>query len=180
MPTLTIDNTKVEVPEGTSVLAACRQAGAKVPTLCYLENVQTIGACRVCLVEIEGAKTLVASCAQPAADGMVVHTASPKARRGRRTVVELLLSEHDGDCQTCNRSEDCELQAVARELGIKEISLAGERASRYKDASTPALRRAMNLDAALIHPYRIESDFDRVRNTAAFANFEPGLSPTTT
>ena len=141
MPTLTIDNTKVEVPEGTSVLAACRQAGAKVPTLCYLENVQTIGACRVCLVEIEGAKTLVASCAQPAADGMVVHTASPKARRGRRTVVELLLSEHDGDCQTCNRSGDCELRTLAQELGITELEYTGEKTARTIDDSTPGLVR---------------------------------------
>ena len=141
MPTLTIDNTKVEVPEGTSVLAACRQAGAKVPTLCYLENVQTIGACRVCLVEIEGAKTLVASCAQPATDGMVVHTASPKARRGRRTVVELLLSEHDGDCQTCNRSGDCELRNLAQELGITELAYTGEKTARTIDDSTPGLVR---------------------------------------
>jgi NADP-reducing hydrogenase subunit HndD len=141
MPTLTIDNTKVEVPEGTSVLDACRQAGAKVPTLCYLENVQTIGACRVCLVEIEGAKTLIASCAQPAADGMVVHTASPKARRGRRTVVELLLSEHNGDCQVCARSADCELRTLAQELGITELTYVGEKTARILDDSTPALVR---------------------------------------
>jgi iron-only hydrogenase group A len=141
MPTLIIDNVKVEVPEGTSVLDACRQAGAKVPTLCYLENVQAIGACRVCLVEIEGAKALVASCAQPAADGMVVHTSSPKARRGRRTVVELLLSEHNGDCQVCARSGDCELRALAEELGIGELTYVGEKTARIVDDSTPGLVR---------------------------------------
>ena len=84
MPVLTVDDIKVEVPEGTSLLDACRQAGAHIPTLCYLEGVQAIGACRLCLVEVEGAKTLVASCVQPATDGMVVHTASARARRGRR------------------------------------------------------------------------------------------------
>jgi NADP-reducing hydrogenase subunit HndD len=141
MPTLIIDNVKVEVPEGTSVLDACRQAGAKVPTLCYLENVQAIGACRVCLVEIEGAKALVASCAQPAADGMVVHTSSPKARRGRRTVVELLLSEHNGDCQVCARSGDCELRALAEKLGIGELTYVGEKTARIVDDSTPGLVR---------------------------------------
>jgi NADP-reducing hydrogenase subunit HndD len=141
MPTLTIDGTKVEVPEGTTVLQAARQAGAKVPTLCYLEDVQTIGACRVCLVEIEGAKALVASCAQPANDGMVVHTNSPRVRKGRRTVVELLLSEHDGNCQTCVRTSDCELRTMAQDMGIMEVRYEGERTARVIDDSTPALVR---------------------------------------
>jgi NADP-reducing hydrogenase subunit HndD len=141
MPTLTIDGTKIEVPEGTTVLQAARQAGAKVPTLCYLEDVQTIGACRVCLVEIEGAKALVASCAQPANDGMVVHTNSPRVRKGRRTVVELLLSEHDGNCQTCVRTSDCELRTMAQEMGIMEVRYEGERTARVIDDSTPALVR---------------------------------------
>ena len=141
MPTLTIDGSKVEVPDGTTVLDACRQAGAKVPTLCYLEGVQTIGACRVCLVEIEGAKTLVASCAQPAGDGMVVKTSSPKVRKGRRTVVELLLSEHDGDCQTCARTSDCELRNLAEDLGINDIRYTGAKTTTIIDDSTPALVR---------------------------------------
>ncbi len=114
MPVLTVDDIKVEVPEGTSLLDACRQAGARIPTLCYLEGVQAIGACRLCLVEVEGARTLVASCVQPVTDGMVVHTTSPRVRRGRRTVLELLLSEHAGDCQSCVRSADCELRTLGR------------------------------------------------------------------
>jgi len=141
MPTLTIDGTKIEVPEGATVLQACRQAGAKVPTLCYLEDVQTIGACRVCLVEIEGAKALVASCAQPANDGMVVHTNSPRVRKGRRTVVELLLSEHDGNCQTCVRQGDCELRIMAQDMGIMDVRYEGEKTARIIDDSTPALIR---------------------------------------
>jgi iron-only hydrogenase group A len=141
MPTLTIDGTKIEVPEGTTVLQACRQAGAKVPTLCYLEDVQTIGACRVCLVEVEGAKALVASCAQPANDGMVVHTSSPRVRKGRRTVLELLLSEHDGNCQTCVRQGDCELRSLAQDMGIMEVRYEGQRTARIIDDSTPALVR---------------------------------------
>jgi NADP-reducing hydrogenase subunit HndD len=141
MPVLTIDETKVEVPEGTTVLDACRQAGARVPTLCYLEGVQAIGACRVCLVEVEGAKTLIASCTQPATEGMVVKTNSPRVRKGRQTVVELLLSEHDGDCQSCGRNGDCELRTLAGELGIDKITYEGERTRKIIDTSTPALVR---------------------------------------
>jgi len=141
MPTLTIDHVKVDAPEGSTILEAARSAGIRIPTLCYLKDVQAIGACRVCLVEVEGAKTLVASCAMPVADKMKVKTSTKRVRDARRTVVELLLSEHDGDCQTCHRSEDCELQAVARELGIKDVTYAGEKPRGRKDASTPALVR---------------------------------------
>ncbi len=141
MPIVTVDNTKVEVPVGTTVLDACRQAGAKVPTLCYLEGVQAIGACRICLVEVEGARTLVASCSQPAADGMVVKTNTSRVRKARRTVLELLLSEHDGDCQTCVRSSDCELRTLALEMGIDEIRYEGEKTRKIVDTSTPGLRR---------------------------------------
>ncbi len=141
MPTLTIDDIKVEVPEGTSVLQAARQAGVNIPTLCYLEDVQAIGACRVCLVEVEGARTLVASCTQPATEGMVVKTNTGKVRAGRRTVVELLLSEHDGDCKVCPRSADCELRTLAEELGIGELTYTGEKTRRFVDDSTPALVR---------------------------------------
>lgn len=141
MPNLTINNIAVEVPNGTTILEAARKAGVRIPTLCYLENVQAIGACRVCLVEVEGAKTLVASCVMPVSDGMKVHTNTHRVREGRRTVVELLLSDHDGECQTCDRNEDCELQALARELGIRDITYPGEKSKVLKDTSTPALVR---------------------------------------
>jgi NADP-reducing hydrogenase subunit HndD len=141
MPVLTVDNAQVEVPEGASVLEACRKAGAHIPTLCYLENVQAIGACRLCLVEIQGARTLVASCTQPATEGMVVWTNTPRARRGRRTVLELLLSEHDGNCQACVRNGDCELRQLAYSLGVDNIPYEGEKTAKYIDTSTPALVR---------------------------------------
>jgi iron-only hydrogenase group A len=141
MPVLTIDDIKVEVPEGTSLLDACRQAGAHIPTLCYLEGVQAIGACRLCLVEVEGARTLIASCAQPATEGMVVKTSTPRVRKGRRAVVELLLSEHDGDCQSCVRNGDCELQAIAKDLAVDTITYEGAKTKRVVDTSTPALTR---------------------------------------
>jgi iron-only hydrogenase group A len=141
MPVLTIDDIKVDVPEGTSRLDACRQAGAHIPTLCYLEGVQAIGACRLCLVEVEGARTLIASCAQPAGEGMVVKTSTPRVRKGRRAVIELLLSEHDGDCQSCVRNGDCELQAIAKDLGVDNITYEGAKTRRVVDTSTPALTR---------------------------------------
>ncbi len=141
MPSLTVDGMKVEVPESASVLQACRQAGAKVPTLCHLEGHPAIGACRLCLVELEGARSLVASCTQPATDGMVVHTNTPRARRARHAVLELILSEHDGDCYACVRSGDCELRQLALDLHVVEISYEGERTRKMIDESTPALVR---------------------------------------
>jgi NADP-reducing hydrogenase subunit HndD len=138
---LTVDNIPVDVPDGASVLDACRKAGARVPTLCYFEGLQAIGACRVCLVEIVGARSLVASCAQPATKGMQVITNRAGGRRARPTIVELLLSEHDGNCQTCTRNADCELRLLAEELGIDEIRFEGEKTKRLIDTSTPALRR---------------------------------------
>jgi len=141
MPTLQVDGIAVTVPEGATILDAARSAGVRVPTLCHLDGVQSIGACRVCLVEAEGGKTLVASCVTPATEGMKIRTNSRRVREARRTVVELLLSDHEGDCQTCERNEDCELQALARELGIREVRYPGEKSRRFQDSSTPALVR---------------------------------------
>src|SRR5665647_960480 len=141
MPTLTINNISVEVPEGTTILAASKQIGIHIPTLCFLEGLQAIGACRVCVVEVEGARNLVASCSMPVGQGMKVFTNTRKVREARRAVVELLLSEHNGECQTCDRNEDCELQALAAELGIREISYSGEKTRKRIDSSTPALVR---------------------------------------
>ncbi len=141
MPKLTVDNVPVEVPAGTTILDAAASVGVQIPTLCYMKDVQAIGACRVCAVEVEGARSLVAACTMPVGEGMKVRTNTKRVRESRRTVVELLLSEHDGDCQVCPRNEDCELQKVANELGIREIRYAGEKAGRYEDSSTPALTR---------------------------------------
>ena len=141
MPKLTIDNANVEVPWGTTVLNAARTAGIRIPSLCYLEGVHVIGGCRVCLVEVEGARTLCASCSLPVAEGMKVRTNTPKVRSARRMVVELLLSDHGADCQTCVRSNDCELQAVARDLDVRELHFTGAQHQRLVDTSTPALDR---------------------------------------
>ncbi len=139
--TLTIDGRQVTVQAGTSVLEAATQAGVKIPTLCYLEGLNEIGSCRLCVVEIEGAKTLAASCVTPAAQGMVVHTNTRQVREARRAVLELIISNHPFDCLTCVRSGSCELQALAESLGIREIRFAGAKAHHAVDNSTPSIVR---------------------------------------
>jgi NADP-reducing hydrogenase subunit HndD len=141
MVQLTINNQPVEVPEGTTILHAARKMGVRIPTLCYVERLQAIGACRVCVVEIEGMINLASSCAMPVTQGMKVHTNTRRVREARRLVVELLLSEHDGDCQTCDRREDCELQALSAELGIRSVSYVGQKTRQKIDTSTPGLMR---------------------------------------
>ena len=101
MVSLTIDGKNVTVPAGTTILEAAKAANIRIPTLCYLPEVQAIGACRVCLVEIEGNRSLQASCVFPAAEGLVVHTNSQKVQQARKFTVELLLSAHPQDCLIC-------------------------------------------------------------------------------
>lgn len=141
MHKVTINGKLIETPDGATILDTAKRAGIRIPTLCFLEKRDPIGACRVCLVEVDGARTLMASCSTPVTDGMVVHTNSPRVRAARKQVVELLLSEHDGNCQTCDRNQDCELQDLASELGIREIHFEGEKAKPRIDDSTPALIR---------------------------------------
>jgi NADP-reducing hydrogenase subunit HndD len=141
MHKLIINGKAIEAPDGATVLETARRAGIRIPTLCFLEKREPIGACRVCLVEVAGARTLMAACSTPVANGMEIQTNSPRVRAARRQVVELLLSEHDGNCQICDRNQDCELQALASELGIRDIEFEGEKAHARIDDSTPALVR---------------------------------------
>ncbi|QSH42188.1 NADH-dependent [FeFe] hydrogenase, group A6 [Lentisphaerota bacterium ZTH] len=141
MPKITINNTEIEVAHGTTILEAAKQLNIKIPTLCHIDGCAPIGACRVCLVEVDGARDPVASCSTPVTDGMKVKTNSKTARSARKGVVELLLSEHDGDCQTCERGGDCELQQLARDLGIRTVRFEGAKAEKVIDESTPALIR---------------------------------------
>ena len=141
MINVTINAQKVQVPEGSTILQAARQTGVTIPTLCNLEKREAIGACRVCLVEVEGARTLQAACSTPVHEGMAVRTNSALARAARRQVLEMLLSEHDGNCPTCDRSLDCELRALADEMGVSKVPFEGLRAKRHIDDSTPALVR---------------------------------------
>lgn len=125
MINLTVDGVKVTVPEGTTVLEAAKEAKINIPTLCYLKGVNQIGACRICMVEIEGARGLAAACVMPAGEGMVVRTNTPKLRQVRKDNLGLLLSNHNRECTTCVRSGKCELQTLCNEYGVSEVTYEG-------------------------------------------------------
>ena len=118
MVNLIIDDFELSVPENTTILDAARSVGLEIPTLCCHKDINEVGGCRVCAVEVEGADHLVASCTTVVAEGMVVKTNSAKAREVRRTNVQLLLSQHDSECTSCVRSQNCLLQTLANDLGI--------------------------------------------------------------
>lgn len=122
---LTIDGISIRVPQGTSVLDAARQAEIRIPTLCHLPDLTPEGACRLCVVKIEGTRTLTASCVQPATEGMVVSTHTAEVLEARRMVLELLLANHPADCFSCARNLNCELQSLAAELGVKSPRFSG-------------------------------------------------------
>lgn len=138
---LTIDGKPVSVPEGTTIMNAAETIGVKVPRLCYHPRLSIEGACRVCVVEIEGVRNLVASCAYPVSEGMVVRTITPEIREIRRDIVELLLDNHPMDCQTCERDGNCELQDLAYTTGVRERHFAGERKRHELDLSSVSVIR---------------------------------------
>ncbi len=121
MVNLTIDGKKLRVREGTTIMKAAASVGIRIPHLCYLEGINEIGACKVCVVEMQGKTKLITACNNPVEEGMVLYTNSPKARSVRRTNVELILSQHDCSCATCVRSGNCNLQKLANDLGILEV-----------------------------------------------------------
>lgn len=148
MIALTIDGRHVEVPKGTTILKAARSIGIEIPTLCHYElKGQGIenrpGSCRVCVVEVEGKSNLVASCATDVSEGMVVHTHTLRVIMARRTIVDLMLSDHPADCLICPKSGKCELQKLAVDLGLREITYSGEQSKYMKDIS-PAIIRDMD------------------------------------
>ena len=126
MISLTIDNIPVIVPEGTTILEAARSAGIRIPSLCYLKDVNEIGACRICVVEVKGARSLMASCVYPVSEGMEVKTNTPKVRHSRQLTLELILSNHRMDCLTCSRNAHCELRQLAADLGIDAVRYAND------------------------------------------------------
>jgi formate dehydrogenase major subunit len=119
--TLTIDGRDVTVPAGTSVMRAATESGGKIPKLCATDNMKSFGSCRMCLVEIEGARGTPASCTTPVTEGMVVHTQTPRLEKLRRGVMELYISDHPLDCLTCSANNDCELQEEAANVGLRDV-----------------------------------------------------------
>ncbi|MBR5217783.1 MAG: (2Fe-2S)-binding protein, partial [Oscillospiraceae bacterium] len=118
MVTLTIDHKTVTVPEGTTILDAARSINQKIPTLCYLKGINEIGACRICIVEVEGHERLIPSCDNVVSEGMVVYTNSPRVREARRVNLRLLLSQHDTKCTQCTRSGNCTLQDLCNDYNL--------------------------------------------------------------
>lgn len=140
--TVKVDNIDVKVPKGSTVLDAAKAAGVYVPTLCHMEGRPPLGACRVCLVEVEGGRGgLQASCSFPAADGMVVKTNTRRVHNARKAVVELMLSAHRQDCNSCARTLNCELQALSKRLGIQENRFVGAMPEQVLDTSSPSIVR---------------------------------------
>lgn len=141
MVNITIDGKAVQVEEGTTVLEAARAAGINIPTLCYLKGVNEIGACRMCLVEVKGARALQAACVYPVADGNEIITSSPAIREARKTNLELLLSNHKKECLTCERNRNCELQALSEQMNVTEIEYEGDMCDLPIDDSSVSIVR---------------------------------------
>ena len=141
MINIKINNIPVSVPEGTTILEAAKTIGIKIPTLCYMKEINEIGACRVCVVEVKGARSLVAACVYPVNEGMEVFTDTPAVREARKTTIELILSNHNKSCLSCERNMNCELQTLSYEYGCDANAYKGDVTPSEIDISTDYLVR---------------------------------------
>jgi NADH-quinone oxidoreductase subunit G/NADP-reducing hydrogenase subunit HndD len=141
MINLTINNKPIQVEEGTTIFEAAKRNNILIPHFCYLENVHQIGACRICVVEVEGAKTLIASCVTAAAEGMKVFTNTEKVRKVRKVLYELILSDHPKDCLGCWRNQNCELQQLGELIQVNEFRYEGAKSKEFIDLSSPSIVR---------------------------------------
>ena len=139
-----INGQSMSVPADYTILQAAREAGINIPTLCYLKDVSQTGSCRMCVVEVKGARNLQAACVYPVSEGLEVMTNTAKVRASRKTTLELLLSNHDRKCLTCVRNRNCELQALSDELGITDITYEGYRTEHTIDEVSPSIIRDNN------------------------------------
>jgi len=141
MLNIEVNGKAVQANQGETILQVLTRQGIKVPTLCHLPGLAPSGACRMCVVEVEGAPSLIPSCSYPAADGMKIKTNTPQILSARKAIVELLLSNHPQDCLYCIRGGDCDLQRLAKQHGIRHRIFSGERVRRDKDTSSPSIVR---------------------------------------
>lgn len=142
--TLKIDDKEVKAKEGTTILQAAKQVGIDIPTLCFLKDINEVGDCRMCIVEVEGRKGFATSCIQKIEEGMIVHTHSPAVMEARRVILDLILSNHHRDCLTCSRNGNCELQALAVKFNVQHVEFEGEMTSHKIDDKSPAIMRDFN------------------------------------
>lgn len=138
---LTIDGHQVSVPQGVTILEAAKKAGIDIPTLCFLKDINEVGDCRICLVEVEGRRGFATSCIQKAEEGMIVHTNTPSVLEARKVVLDLIISNHKVECLTCTRSGNCELQELAKQFNINEIQFQGEQKEHEIDDKSPSIVR---------------------------------------
>lgn len=178
--TLQIDNHSITVPEGTTILDAATEIGIKIPTLCHIKLKGTCvdnhpASCRICVVEVKGRRNLAPSCSTKCVDGMVVHTSSLRVMRARRTVLELILSDHPNECLTCPKSGNCELQNLAILFKIRENPFAGgELSQRKKEVTTSIVR---NMDKC-IFCRRCETMCNDVQTVGALGAIRRGFNTT--
>ncbi|MBT9142009.1 MAG: NADP-reducing hydrogenase subunit HndC [Dehalococcoidia bacterium] len=160
--TVKIDGHDVQVDKGATILDAAKLAGVKIPTLCHHPMLRPDGACRICVVEVTGARNLAAACEMPVADKMVVSTYTPMVRLARRVILELLLANHPLTCPSCKRNLSCELQQLALDMGVSEISYEGHKRELDIDDSSPALIREPNKCIYCSRCVRVCSDIQSV------------------
>jgi NADH-quinone oxidoreductase subunit G len=139
--TITINNKEVWANPGETILSVAQREGVHIPTLCYLKNLSPTGSCRICVVEVEGQRGLVPSCAFPVSEGMKVQTNSQAVRRARKTIVELLIANHPQDCLVCVRNGNCELQKLSEQYEVRNHRYQGERRKAKIDVASPSLER---------------------------------------
>ncbi|HKL80211.1 MAG TPA: NADH-dependent [FeFe] hydrogenase, group A6 [Mobilitalea sp.] len=140
MVNLILNGKQVTAPEGMTIMEAAKANNVSIPNLCYLEGIHKIGSCRICVVEVKGAKTLQASCMTMISEGMEISTNTERVRKARKVLYELLLSDHTKDCLSCKRNLSCELQALGKTLGVEETRFEGEHSDRGIDASVSIVR----------------------------------------
>lgn len=142
--TLTIDGESIKVKEGTTILQAAKKAGIDIPTLCFLKDINEVGDCRMCIVEVEGRRGFATSCIEKVKEGMVVHTHTPNVLEARRVILDLIISNHHKDCLTCTRSGNCELQVLATKFNVLNVEYPGEMSKHKIDDKSPAIVRDFN------------------------------------
>ncbi|MGE5448457.1 MAG: NADH-dependent [FeFe] hydrogenase, group A6 [Bacteroidales bacterium] len=141
MINITINNKVIQVEEGTTIFEAAKQHNILIPHFCYMENVHQIGSCRICVVEVEGGKTLMASCVTEVKEGMKIYTNSQRVRNVRKVIYELMLSDHPKECLSCWRNQNCELQDLGNLIQIKEFRYEGAKSKDLVDSSSPSIVR---------------------------------------
>src|SRR5665648_127004 len=141
MVNLIINNKKISVKKGTTILEAAKANHILIPTLCYLEGVHKFGSCRICVVQVEGQKNLQASCITPVSEGMVIQTNSKRVRSTRKVLYELMLSDHPKDCLKCARNQSCDFQKLGELIQIESSRFEGEKSKTLIDETSPSIYR---------------------------------------